>query len=76
MRCASFVVPQSPENPTLRPADAQTLGALVAAETLRVALGLARDGRAQEVDLARGAFTAHPLPATPPCPDCPPAPGA
>jgi hypothetical protein len=76
VRCASSVVPASPELATVHPADAQMLGALVAAETLRVALGLARDGRAQEVDLARGAFTAHPLPATPPCPDCPPAPGA
>jgi molybdopterin/thiamine biosynthesis adenylyltransferase len=73
IRCASSVVPPSPENATVHPADAQTLGALVAAETLRAALGLAREGRVQEIDLARGAFTARPLPATPPCPDCPPA---
>ena len=63
-----------------RPADpqtaSQTLGALVAAETLRAALGLAREGRVQEVDLAHGAFATRPLPATAPCPDCPPAPGA
>ena len=69
-------VPPAPENATPHPADAQTLGALVAAETLRAALGLAREGRVQELDLARGAFTVRPLPATAPCPDCPPAPGA
>jgi molybdopterin/thiamine biosynthesis adenylyltransferase len=74
--CASSIVPPVPADPTLRPADAQTLGALVAAETLRAALGLAREGRVQEVDLARGAFTARPLPVTAPCPDCPPAAGA
>ena len=75
VRCASSAVPPAPENGTVHPAEAQTLGALVAAETLRAALGLAREGRVQEVDLARGAFTARPLPASPACPDCPPAPG-
>jgi hypothetical protein len=76
VRCAASAVPSAPEDAMLHPADAQTLGALVAAETLRAALGLAREGRVQEVDLAHGAFTARPLPATPSCPDCPPAPGA
>ena len=77
VRCASSAaLPSVPADVTMRPADAQTLGALVAAETLRVALGLAREGRVQEGDLARGALTARPLPATPPCPDCPPAAGA
>ena len=76
MRCASSAVPPSSGNPTLHPADAQTLGALVAAETLRAALGLAREGRVQEIDLARSAVASRPLRATPPCPDCPSAPGA
>ena len=58
-----------------RPADPQTHGALVAAETLRAALGLADQGRLHEVDLAAGAFTARPFRAAP-CPDCPPAAGA
>ena len=75
LRCASSAVPPSPDGVS-SPADAQTLGALVAAETLRAALGLAREGRVQEVDLARGTFASRPLPATPPCPDCPSAPGA
>ena len=76
VRCASSAVPPTGENTTFHPADAQTLGALVAAETLRAALGLAREGRVQEIDLGRGTFASRPLPATPPCPDCPPAPGA
>jgi hypothetical protein len=77
VRCASSAVLPVPDDPTpLQAADSQTLGALVAAETLRAALGLAREGRVHEVDLGRGAFKARPLPATPPCPDCPPAPGA
>jgi len=74
--CASSAVPPAPEDVTLHPAETQTLGALVAAETLRAALGLAREGRVQEVDLAHGAFATRPLPTTASCPDCPPAPGA
>ena len=76
VRCGSSAVPPAPEDATVHPADGQTLGALVAAETLRAALGLAREGRLQEIDLALGTFDARPLPATAPCPACPPAPGA
>ena len=76
-RCVPSATWPAPEGPwSCPPADAQTLGALVAAETLRAALGLAREGRAQEVDLAHGTFATRPLPATASCPDCPPAPGA
>jgi len=69
-RCATLSDRDGTER---QPAHAQTFGALVAAETLRAALGLAREGRRQEVDLATGVVAARPIAPTAPCPDCPPA---
>ena len=51
-------------------AQAQALGALVAGETLRVALGLAHGGRVQTIDLATGTFQSRSLPATDGCAAC------
>lgn len=61
-----------------RPADdipndaavAQAIGALVAAEVLRAALGLATEGRTHTIDPARGVFTSQTLPATAGCRAC------
>jgi hypothetical protein len=53
-----------------RDAPAQALGALVAAETLRAALGLATLGRVQAFDLGRGTFHAHTLPTSDGCAAC------
>jgi molybdopterin/thiamine biosynthesis adenylyltransferase len=49
---------------------AQVVGALVAAETLRAALGLASVGRVQAFDLERGTFEARPLPTSDGCAAC------
>jgi hypothetical protein len=51
-------------------ADQQVVAALVAAETLRVILGLAEGGRVRVVDVARGVFTNRPVPATSGCAAC------
>ena len=58
------------ERPVPSDASAQAVGALVAAETLRTALGLAPLGRVQAFDLERGTFEARPLPATDGCAAC------
>jgi hypothetical protein len=71
--CARCVTLPEPDDADRGPVHAQTLGALVAAETLRAALGLARAGRRQDIDLATGAVTARPFEPTAPCADCPPA---
>jgi hypothetical protein len=52
------------------PAIAQALGALVAGEALRAALGLATEGRAHVVDPARGLFEARAVPPTGGCAAC------
>jgi hypothetical protein len=51
-------------------ATAQALGAIVAAEAIRIALGLAGAGRVHVVDVARGAFTSSALERTAGCPAC------
>ena len=48
----------------------QAIGALAAAEALRVALGLATSGRVQTLDPAGGTFDSHPLPPTAGCDAC------
>jgi len=50
---------------------AQAVGALVAAEGLRVALGLAASGRVQTLDLGRGTFGGRHVPAGDGCDACP-----
>jgi molybdopterin/thiamine biosynthesis adenylyltransferase len=52
------------------PAVAQATGALVAAEALRLVLGLATEGRVHTVDVARGDAAAAPLGGTPGCVRC------
>jgi hypothetical protein len=49
---------------------AQALGAIVAAEAIRIALGLAGAGRVHTVDVARGAFASRALERTAGCPAC------
>jgi adenylyltransferase/sulfurtransferase len=51
-------------------AGAQAIEALLAAEVLRVALGLTAAGRSHTVDLARGVFEGHPLARTAGCAAC------
>jgi hypothetical protein len=51
-------------------AAAQALGAVVAAEAIRIGLGLVDAGRVHTVDVARGAFAARPLERTAGCPSC------
>ena len=58
------------DTPDADAANEQTVGALVAAEVLRVILGLAETGRVHDVDLARGVFAARTLPATSGCARC------
>ncbi len=48
----------------------QALGAIVAAEVIRVALGLAGAGRVHAVDVAQGAFASRGLERTAGCPAC------
>jgi hypothetical protein len=52
-------------------AAAQAIGAVVAAEAMRVALGLARAGRVHTVDVGRGTFAARELAAVARCAACP-----
>ena len=58
------------ERAVSRAASAQAFGALVAAETLRVALGLATRGRVQAFHLERGMFEAQSLPPSDGCTAC------
>jgi len=72
-RCVPETVwrmPAGPAGDTGEAAHAQAVGALVAAETLRVALGLATAGRVHAFDLASGTFEARPLPASDGCGAC------
>jgi molybdopterin/thiamine biosynthesis adenylyltransferase len=48
----------------------QTVGAIVAAEVIRLALGLAGPGRVHHVDVGRGAFASRALERTAGCPAC------
>ena len=51
-------------------ASAQAFGALIAAESVRAALGLATTGRVHAFDLAGGTFAARTIPATGGCAAC------
>jgi hypothetical protein len=72
-RCAPddpFDLPERPHPRDASAAFAQAVGALVAAEALRVLLGLATTGRRHRLDELRGTFDGRPLPAGEGCPDC------
>ena len=53
-------------------ATAQVVGALVATEALRLALGVATSGRTQVIDLVTGTFAGRPIAATSGCDACAP----
>ena len=53
-----------------RRAAAEVTGALVAAETLRLALGMATAGRVQRLDLERGVFDGRPIAPDAGCAGC------
>jgi hypothetical protein len=67
---ASRLALPEPGTSTTSPALAQATGALVAAETLRLLLGLATSGRIQTIDLAHGTTHGGPLSPTAGCPHC------
>ena len=67
--CADEAVAAGGASDEAAPA-AQALGALVAAEAIRVALGLAATGRIHRLDVARSAFEAHDVERTAGCPAC------
>ena len=70
--CARCVADDMWPDTTVSPAGdtPQAIGALAAAEALRVALGLATAGRVQTLDPAGREFDGRPLPQTPGCDAC------
>jgi hypothetical protein len=66
MHCAAADGPSRP----VEAAHGQAVGALAAAEAMRLELGLATEGRVHTLDLGRGVFTAHALPETDGCARC------
>jgi molybdopterin-synthase adenylyltransferase len=66
LRCATVDVPSGNRDFVLD----QAIGALAAAEAMRVVLGIATGGRIQTLDPDRGAFAARALPETDGCTTC------
>jgi hypothetical protein len=67
--CVDRVLPTPIDSTVASGTTAQIVGALAAAEALRVALDLASASRTHTLDLSAGRFAAHPL-ATPACDSC------